>query len=100
MAKLAECVGENAGKTKPGWSLLHQFCPSPLPRPRSAPPSTWIEGDGQSQPVECFCYPKPALGDSANAIVRGFAPSFSTQVRWGEPGAPVFPLWPCYDTES
>jgi hypothetical protein len=33
------------------------------------------------------------------AIV-GLRPSFSAQVRWGEPGAPVDSLRRCYDTDS
>ena len=83
---------------------------------------SWQE---RKDPIGCFCYPKPDLRDSANAIVGatpGFpaqlggsgalhaaflkesrirgciqcsvqeirvAPSFSAQVRFGEPGAPV-----------
>jgi hypothetical protein len=33
--------------------------------------------------------PKIDLRNSANAIVGADAPSFSSQVRFGEPGAPV-----------
>jgi hypothetical protein len=40
----------------------------------------------------CFCYPNLELRDSAKAIV-GLRPSFSAQVRWGEPGAPVQFYW-------
>jgi hypothetical protein len=36
--------------------------------------------------------------DTAKAIV-GLRPSFSAQVRFGEPGAPVDSLLRCYDTD-
>jgi hypothetical protein len=63
----------------------------------------------QIDPVECFCYPKADLGDSANAIVGAAPPSFSALVRptarstasrdrFGDLGHPPYPFGPCYDT--
>jgi hypothetical protein len=41
------------------------------------------------------------MGSSVDVVksVAGLRPSFSAQVRWGEPGAPVDSLRCCYDTD-
>jgi hypothetical protein len=40
-----------------------------------------------------LCDPKQICGNLADSIVGACAPSFSAQVRFGEPGAPVLFLW-------
>jgi hypothetical protein len=50
--------------------------------------------------VECFWYPRPDFRGLSKCDRGGCAPSFSAQVRFGEPGAPVLCFGPCYDMDS